>query len=99
MKPRIVTREEFNKACEALWTEIEYQNNLYIRTSDEALSIPSFLTLLRRYLRKAEDSWSDNPSVKQSDGQTQVTEALHGLRKLSTIALRAMIYNGVLNRS
>ena len=36
MAQRNVTREEFDKAVEALWTEIEYRNALERRTEDEA---------------------------------------------------------------
>lgn len=31
----LVTREKFDKAVEALWTEIEYQNALSRRTDDD----------------------------------------------------------------
>ena len=97
---RTINREEFDEACEALWTEIEYQNSLPHRTDDEAKDIPGFLTLLRRYLRKVEDDWADNAGVPVDDGQwkVQVPEAQHGMRKLSGIALRAMIYNGIRKR-
>jgi len=97
--PRTVTREEFDRACEALWTEIEYQNNLPIRTADEADDVPGFLTLLRRYTTKAEAEWCDNAAVMQPEGEFQVPEALHALRKLSGIALRGMIYNGIRSRA
>lgn len=90
-----ISREDFNTACDALWAEIKYQDNLSIRTDDEAASVPAFLTLLRRYLRKAEDAWADNPGKVQEDGTVQVSEALHSLRKLAAIATRAMIYNGI----
>ena len=98
MAGRMITRKEFDEACEALWTELEYQNNLPIRTADEAKSVPAFLTLLRRYERKVEEAWADHPAALQVDGQTQVPEALHGLRKLGGICVRAMIYNGVRKR-
>jgi hypothetical protein len=81
-----VTREQFDLACEAVWSEIEYQNNLPIRTeSDEAKDIPGFLTLGRRYLRSAEDKWSDNAGIGPSKPF---------LRKLAAIFIRAMIYVG-----
>lgn len=95
---RTVTREEFDAACEAVWTEIEYQNNLPKRTPDEAKDIPGFLTLLRRYIRKIEEVWSDNPAVEQPDGTWTVVDAEHGLRKLAGIAIRAMIYNHIRRR-
>ncbi|RDJ35313.1 MAG: hypothetical protein DWQ19_10895 [Crenarchaeota archaeon] len=88
MYPKIVTREEFNEAVEALWTEIEYQNNLARRTSDEAKDVPGFVVLGNRYIRKIEDDWADQPGPV-------VEDALHGLRKVATIFLRGMVYCGV----
>lgn len=99
MSQRMVNKIEFDQACDALWTEIEYQNSLPIRTADEATSVPAFLTLLRRYTRKTEDLWSDKAGVRQVDGRTQVPEALHGMRKLAAICIRAMVYNGIRSRS
>lgn len=93
-----VTKEEFDSAMNAVWSEIKYQDNFNLRTDDEADSIPAFLTLLRRYTRKAEDAWADSPGELQSDGKIQVTEALHSLRKLAAIAVRSMVYNGVRER-
>lgn len=87
---RIITREEFDAAVAAVWTEIEYRNSLSRRTEDEAKDVPGFLTLLRRYIRKAEDAWSDNPGTVQPDGSIQVEEALHGLRKLAMIAMASI---------
>lgn len=100
-KTRLVLRSEFDKAVEAVWKEIQYQNNqnnLDIRTADEAKDVPGFLTLLRVYLRKAEHAWASEGGAVQPDGQIQVPEALNGLRKLAGIAIRAMIYNGVRSR-
>lgn len=91
-----ITREEFDKATEAIWTEIEYQNNLPRRTEDsndktaEANDVAGFLTLARRYERKIEDDWADQPAP--------VEDALHGLRKVAAIFTRSMIYCGVRNR-
>jgi hypothetical protein len=85
-------------AFSAIKTELDYQDKLPIRTADEAQDVPGFLTLLRRYTRKVEDAWADNGGVEQPDGSVQVEEALHGLRKLAAIAVRAMIYNGVRSR-
>lgn len=99
MNPKTVSRAEFDRACEALWTEMEYVNALPIRTSDEADDVPGFLTLLRRYVRKTEDAWADNAGVMQIGGDVQVPQALHGLRKLAGICIRAMIYNGIRSRS
>jgi len=95
---RTITREEFNQACAALWTEFQYVENLKRRTDDEAKDVPGFHTLLRRYLRLAEDNWADNGGELQPDGQTQVTKSLHDLRKLVAISMRGMIYNGIRSR-
>ena len=89
---RLVTREEFDKVCEAIWSELEYQNNLPRRTDDEAKDVPGFATLARRYMRKLEDDWADLP------GTPQVEPALHGLRKLAAIFVRSMIYCGIRHR-
>jgi hypothetical protein len=87
---RIVTREEFDKAVEAVWSEIEYQNTLPRRTDDEAADPPGFFTLGNVYLRRGEDAWSDNSG----------TEAcLPSLRKLAAIFVRGMIYCGVRSRA
>ena len=93
-----VTREQFDKACQAIWSELQYQDNLPRRTADEAKDVPGFLTLARRYMRKVEDTWADNPGTLQLDGAVQVEDALHGLRKVAGIIVRAMIYNGVRQR-
>ena len=85
---RMITREEFNFAVEALWSEISYQNSLPRRTDcDEAKDVPGFLTLIRRYVRKTEDDWADNPGP--------VKEAEEGLRKIAAIAIRGMLYTQV----
>ena len=86
-----ISREDFDAACEALWTEIQYQNNLPRRTNDEAKDIPGFLTLARRYERKIEDAWADNPGP--------VEEAIQGLRKVAAIYVRAMVMNGIRKRA
>ncbi len=90
-----VDRHQFDMACEALWTEIEYQNNLARRTDDEAKDVPGFLTLARCYERRVEDDWADNPGTGHPP---QVEQALHGLRKVMAIYLRAMVYCGVRDR-
>jgi len=88
---RIISRQEFDTAAEALWSEIEYQNGLPRRTdNDEAKDIPGFLTLIRRYVRKTEDNWSDKPGP--------VKEAEEGMRKISAIALRCMLYTKIWHR-
>jgi hypothetical protein len=95
---RTVSYHDFMKACAALWTELHYQNNLSIRTANEATDVPGFATLGRVYLRKLEDAWTTAPGEIQEDGSVQVTEALHGLRKVAAIFVRAMIYCGVRDR-
>ncbi len=83
----IVTYSMFSEAMEAVWLELEYQNTLPRRTDDEAKDVPGFLTLARRYERKVEDDWADQPGP--------VEDALHGLRKLAAIYIRSMIYTGI----
>lgn len=84
---RIVTREEFNAACEAVWTEIEYQNDLPRRTGDsEAMNPGAFAALGRVYLRRLEDAWADNAGN---------SEAIPVLRKLAGIFIRSMVYCGI----
>ena len=90
-----VSREEFDEAVEALWTELQYQDGLSIRTADEAKDVPGFLTLARVYLSETEKQWAHNPGVGEPP---QVEEALNGLRKCAAIFVRAMVYNGVRNR-
>jgi hypothetical protein len=86
----IVTREDFDKAVEALWTEIEYQNALARRTEgSEAQQVPSFLTLGQVYLDIASRDWALNEGDEL---------ALHGLRKLAAIFVRGMTYCGVRSR-
>lgn len=97
--PRIVTKEEFNKACEAVWTEFEYANALDIRTADEAKDVPGFLRQSQIYNDRCAVAWNDNAGTLQPDGAIQVEAALHGLRKLAAIAVRAMVYNGVRPRN
>jgi hypothetical protein len=86
----IVTREEFDKAVEAIWTEIEYQNSLPRRTeASEARQVPSFLTLGQVYLDNTARDWALNEGDEV---------ALHGLRKLAAIFVRGMTYCGIRNR-
>lgn len=90
MKRDCVTLEELGKAMAAVMDEVAYQNNLERRTDDEAKDVPGFLTLLRVYLRKAEDVWANNPGPER---------ALHEMRKLAAIAVRGMAYCGVRGRN
>jgi hypothetical protein len=83
----IVTRKEFDKAVEALWTEIEYQNALARGTEgSEAQHVPTFLTLGQVYLDAASRDWALNEGDEL---------ALHGLRKLAAIFVRGMTFCGV----
>jgi hypothetical protein len=95
---KFVTREEFDLACEALWSEMEYINNLPRRTDDEAKDVPGFLSLARVYMRRAEDTWADQPGTVAADGSVQVEDALHAVRKVAGIMVRAMVYNGIRHR-
>lgn len=98
MNQRNITKDEFNKAVEAIWTEIEYRNSLDRRTEDEAKDVPGYLTLIDRYRRLTADKWSDSPGTLQEDKKYQVEEALHGLRKIAGIAICSMIYCGIKKR-
>jgi len=86
----IVSRTMFEAAMNVVWSEIEYQNNLERRTDNEAKDVAGFLTLGRRYLRLAENDWADNAGPDK---------AIHQLRKLAAIFVRAMVYCGMLKRS
>jgi hypothetical protein len=93
--PRYINREEFNQAVEAVWSEIQYQDNLPRRTDDEAKDVPAFATLGRRYLRLLEDHWADQPGT----GNPPVVEdALNDMRKIGTVFIRGMIYCGIRRR-
>ncbi|TDW20423.1 hypothetical protein EV128_12553 [Rhizobium azibense] len=86
---KIVTREEFDQAVEAIWGELEYQNELRRRTKDEANNIPGFTSLMNVYVRKTEEDFAMLPTNEP---------ALHGLRKMAGIAIRGMVYCGVRRR-
>ena len=90
-----VNLNDLETVFDAIRTELKYQNELPIRTDDEAKDVAGFATLARRYLRKLEDNWADNPGTLQPDGSIQVEKALHDLRKMAAIFVRAMVYNGV----
>lgn len=96
---RYVTQEQLAEAFHAIADETLYADNMPRRTADEAQDIPGFYTLLRVYLRAGEDTWSGTAGAEQHDGQVQVEEALHNMRKIAAIAIRAMIYNGVRTRA
>lgn len=84
--PRTISRAEFDDACDAVWSETEYQNNLSRRTDDEAKEPAGFFTLLRVYLTRGEALWSDNAGTES---------CLPSLRKIAAIALRGMVYCGI----
>ena len=97
--PRKITREEFDKAVEAIWSEIEYRNDLERRTDeDEAKDIAGFCTMLRHMLTKCEQDWYNWKASEQPDGQMQVTQCLDWMRKLAAAAATSMIYNGIKER-
>ena len=79
----------FSQAIQVVWGEIEYQNKLKIDYNIQAKDLPGFLTLGRRYMTRAEAAWADNDDPKV---------ALHELRKLATIFVRAMVYCGAESR-
>jgi hypothetical protein len=87
---RVIGRQEFDEACNAVWTELQYQDALPRRTDDEAKDPQGFATLGRVYLRKLEDDWAMNPGP--------VEAAFHDLRKLSAVFVRGMIYCGIRTR-
>ena len=90
MSGKIVTEGPFYRAMQAVWGEIEHQNALSRITYDgEAKDVPGFLTLGRRYMARAEAAWADG---KGDDA------ALHELRKLAAIFVRAMVYCGTRSR-
>ena len=87
-----ITRKEFDEACEILWSEIEYQNNLSRRTDETDAKTPQeFATLGRVYLRTLEEEWAKKHNVNN--------ECLDKLRILAATFLRAVIYCGSKERS
>ncbi|KKM14082.1 hypothetical protein LCGC14_1391330 [marine sediment metagenome] len=74
---------------QVVWDEIQYQNKLKIDYDIQAKDLPGFLTLGRRYMARAEAAWAD---------KNDPTDALHELRKLAAIFVRAMVYCGVESR-
>lgn len=83
---RSVTDAEFADAMDAIKGELEYQDGLDRRTSEEAKDPPGFFTLARVYLRRGENAWADTAGNEL---------ALHGLRKVAAICVRGMVYCGV----
>ena len=90
MSGMIVDEGQFYKAMQAVWGEINHQNALPRRTYEsEAKDVPGFLTLGRRYMARAEAAWADEEGNEA---------ALHELRKLAAIFVRAMVYCGTRSR-
>lgn len=86
----MITREKFDEAVEAVWSEIEYQNALPRRTDDsEAKDVQGYATLGRVYLRRLEDAWADEEGDEP---------ALQMLRKVAAIFVRGMAHCGVRKR-
>ena len=79
----------FAQAMQVVWDEIQYQNKLKLAYDIEAKDVPGFLTLGRRYMARAEAAWADNDDQKV---------ALHELRKLAAIFVRAMACCGSQSR-
>lgn len=92
--PRLVTRDEFDRACNAVWSEIEYQNTLPRRTDDEAKDVPGFLTLLR-CLYAADGGRLGGSARGGAQRARSPGPQRGGMRKLAAICVRAMIYNGI----
>jgi hypothetical protein len=86
---RTITREEFDAACEAVWSEVEFQDLLPRRTDCEAKDVQGFATLGRVYLREMEDLWASSAGSEQ---------ALPSMRKLAAIFVRGMAYCGIRHR-
>jgi len=84
-----IGKEKFSHAVEKVWEEVEYQNGLKLPWAAEARDLPGFLTLGRRYMARAEAAWADNDDE---------AVALHELRKLAAIFVRAMVYCGAESR-
>ncbi len=75
----MITRQE---VYEAIDTERDYQDKQWNGHTHE---VGAYLTLLRTYLREAEESWS------RSDGDRA---ALHSIRKIAAIAVHTMEEHG-----
>lgn len=95
---KLVTREMFNEVCEALWTEIAYQNNKNIPQADEAISVFQFTELLRKRVEKLEKAWTRGSLDCIQQGRLQVLATLHELRKIGATTIRAIALNGVVAR-
>lgn len=82
-----VSREAFDRAVEAVWSEIQYQNELPRRTdSGEAHGIAGYASLIDKCNRDMVDTWY---AEKGED------RCLHNIRKTAASAIRGMIFCGV----
>ena len=78
-----MTREQ---VFELINGERDYQNKLGPeRTDGSDKTVGDYLTMLRCYLRKAEDAWTDNAGCEP---------ALDQIRKVAAIAVRCMEDHG-----
>jgi hypothetical protein len=92
------TRQE---AYEAIDSERDYQDSLRedrvagthnARFTEVVLPLPGELTCIRTYLRKAEDSYTNNPGEAPQ-------ETMEIIRKIAGMCVRTMEHHGVYNRS
>jgi len=87
MKQPIPLLSDCPSVIAAIDSELEYQNLLTSnRTDGKDHGVAGQLVTLERYVRKANDAWTD--SAGEDD-------ALHALRKCATIVIRALILYGV----
>lgn len=87
--------ERYNDALNAVNGELDYQDNQAAQGRwggdlGKAKTPQDFLVVLRTYLRRTEDAYTD--------GGGNNTEVLHGLRKLAAIAIRGMVECGAVIR-
>lgn len=74
----------------AIDRERDYQNSLSpMRTNEPVHSVGDELTMLATYLRKAQDAYTSTPGVDA---------AMHEIRKVAALAVRAMENHGAPTR-
>lgn len=74
----------------AIDAERDYQNSLGPdRTDGNQHTVGDYLIMLDRYVRKAQDEWTDRAGN---------TSALDQIRKIAGIAVRCMEEHGIVNR-
>ncbi len=85
--------QNLNLSRAAVYTQISaeraYQND---DVNEEIMSVGDELTLLRAYLREAEDKY------KECFGDAHEEPAMHSIRKLAAICVRAMEHHGAPER-